>query len=107
MEAGAERERALLKKLADETEFWKGKLTGDNAIYRALQNAGIRDLGEKKKWIGRMKAELWRRARAREQQSIQRTETDEAILRMQREQMMRDAYAHEKRQPRDAYARGK
>ena len=87
--------------LADEAKsLEKGFERVEDAIFQALTNMGIHERAERIRLLGQIKAELWRRgAPERERERQERRELEEH----RRADMLRDAWAHERRQPPDTY----
>ena len=79
-------ERARVAKLADAALEFAKTYEEPHHIYKALDEAGVSDAGERKRLIGRIKAELHRRR---------------PIPFSEREDLIEDARAQEARHPND------
>ncbi len=94
-------EASLLDKLVREATALRYRYEADACIWQALTNLGVRNQGERTQLFKKVKLQLAKRvSEGREQ----RKDFDEAFAAANRADMMRDAYRHEKNQPRDAYA---
>lgn len=68
------REEAMFSRLVDAAEKFASEYEGDNHIWQALTSVGIREESERIKMRSKIKAELKRRAAAREQKEAEYTE---------------------------------
>ncbi len=107
-ESGSEHERQV-KRLVDTAEVFAKTLdlkrnpsAHITAALRGISDGAVRD-----RLFGEIRHELYQRARAQQVKRVQedeeRAEADEIHSKTERTKMMKDAYAHQMRQPRDTW----
>lgn len=108
-ESRESREAALVEEIAKEAIWWveeapkRERLEGNYGIYRALDNAYVKELSERKRLIPLIKKEIWRINKVKMELEEQRREFDEAVAEDKRARMMEEAAEAEKLHPPGAY----
>ncbi len=94
-------EVTLLDKLVREAMALRHRYEADACIWQALTNLGVKNQGERTQLFKQVKTQL---ATRESEGKKQRKVFDEAVAAAKKADMMREAYRHEKNQPRDTYA---
>jgi hypothetical protein len=94
-------ELTLLDKLVREATALRHRYEADACIWQALTNLGVKNQGERTRLFKQVKTQLAKReTEGRKQQKM----FEQELAEVEKAEMMRDAYRHEKSQPPDTYS---